>query len=342
MYIVTRLRIDRSLPKTDRVRALINQKIVTIPRREALIGGLLGLGLSATVTSADSASVCRPEMDRGPLPINAPEQVPAHEGRIDVDGASLWYWDTGGSGEAIVLLHPLTGSGLVWAYQQPVLARAGYRVIGYSRRGFYNSTAGDLARPGTAAGDARALLDALNIQRCHLVGSAGGAFVVADFAHAFPERLHSQVLACSMLGIQGGPVGDMSGRLRPEGFDKLPEWCQELSPSYRAVNAEGTEHWRALQAQSRNADGPARPQPTIQPLSLALLATIRVPTLVLAGDADLLAPPPVARLLAQTIPGSEIKIIPECGHSAYWERPDLFNTQVLDFIARHGAVRTRG
>jgi pimeloyl-ACP methyl ester carboxylesterase len=271
-----------------------------------------------------------------------PEQVAAHEGKIDVDGASIWCWDTGGTGDAIVLLHPLTGSGLVWPYQQPVFARAGYRVIGYSRRGFYNSSSGDPQRPGTAAGDARALLDALGIARCHLIGSAGGAFVVADFALAFPDRLYSQVLSCSMLGIQGGPVGDMSSRLRPEGFEKLPEWCQELSASYRAVDRDGVERWRALQAKSRAPGSGAPLQRTIQPLSLELLAGVAVPTLVIAGDSDLLAPPPVARLLAQTIPGSELKILPECGHSAYWERPDLFNSHVLEFLSRHAGGRGRG
>lgn len=313
-----------------------------VPRRDALIGGLLGLGLAATALASATPARCRSDVDAGPAALPLPEQVPAREGKIDVDGASLWYWDTGGSGEAIVLLHPLTGSGLVWSYQQPVFARAGYRVIGYSRRGFYNSTAGDPEHPGTAAGDLRALLDALGITRCHLVGSAGGAFVVADFALAYPECLYSQTLACSMLGIQGGTVGDMNSRLRPEGFEHLPAWCQELSASYRAVDPQGTDRWRALQTKSRPAGAGYSMQPSIQPLSLDLLAKLRVPTLVLAGDSDLLAPPPVARLLVQTIPGSELRIVPECGHSGYWERPELFNSHVLDFVGRHRAERARG
>ena len=59
------------------------------------------------------------------------------------------------------------------------------------------------------------------------------------------------------------------------------------------------------------------------------------PTLVLAGDADLGVPPPMARAVAAHIPGSRLEIVPESGHSAYWERPDVFNRILLDFFAQH-------
>ena len=57
------------------------------------------------------------------------------EGMADLGNVRLAYWDTGGSGEAIVFLHPGSGSAEFYPYQQPVFARAGYRVISYSRRG---------------------------------------------------------------------------------------------------------------------------------------------------------------------------------------------------------------
>jgi pimeloyl-ACP methyl ester carboxylesterase len=43
----------------------------------------------------------------------------------------------------------------------------------------------------------------------------------------------------------------------------------------------------------------------------------------------------VTRLFARNIPNSELVIVPEAGHSSYWERPEIFNTAVLDFIGRH-------
>jgi pimeloyl-ACP methyl ester carboxylesterase len=60
-----------------------------------------------------------------------------------------------------------------------------------------------------------------------------------------------------------------------------------------------------------------------------------VPTLLLTGDADLYAPPAVMRLFVRRIKGAEAVVIPEAGHSAYWEQPEIFNRTVLEFIRKH-------
>jgi pimeloyl-ACP methyl ester carboxylesterase len=62
-----------------------------------------------------------------------------------------------GTGPAVVLLHPATGSSLVWGYQQATFAAAGYRVVGYSRRGFNGSSPVDPANPGSGADALRAV-----------------------------------------------------------------------------------------------------------------------------------------------------------------------------------------
>ena len=70
-------------------------------------------------------------------------------------------------------------------------------------------------------------------------------------------------------------------------------------------------------------------------ITLAALETIETPTLMLTGGADLYAPPPVMRLFVQRIKGAESVVIPEAGHSAYWEQPDTFNAAVLAFLRKH-------
>jgi pimeloyl-ACP methyl ester carboxylesterase len=70
-------------------------------------------------------------------------------------------------------------------------------------------------------------------------------------------------------------------------------------------------------------------------LTFALVEGIKVPTLLLTGDADLYAPPPILRLFATRIKGSESVIVPEAGHSSYWEQPEIFNRAVLEFIRKH-------
>lgn len=265
--------------------------------------------------------------------IPIPEQVPATEGMVKLPDVSLYYWDSGGTGTPIILMHPLTGSGKVWSYQQPFFAKAGYRVIGYSRRGFNGSETGPEDNPGTASGDLLNLIDALGIEKFHAVATAGGAFVAADFAISHPERLQSLVLACSTLRARGDEISQMTSGLRPKDVT-LPEYFMELSPSYRAANPQGTELWKHNEKNSRSSVGGTR-QGFANTITLDGLRQFTFPTLVIAGGADLIAPPPVMRVFANHIPNSEMVVINEAGHSAYWERPDVFNQVVLTFICKH-------
>jgi hypothetical protein len=81
------------------------------------------------------------------------------EGLADLGTVKLFYWDTGGPGDAIVFLHPGSGSAEVFPYQQPVFANAGYRVISYSCRGQFKSELGSDSETCFAADDLLALMD---------------------------------------------------------------------------------------------------------------------------------------------------------------------------------------
>jgi pimeloyl-ACP methyl ester carboxylesterase len=70
-------------------------------------------------------------------------------------------------------------------------------------------------------------------------------------------------------------------------------------------------------------------------ITWSLLETIQIPTLLLTGGADLYTPPAVLQLFSKRIKTSTAVILPEVGHSAYWEQPELFNRAVLDFIRQH-------
>ncbi len=286
-------------------------------------------GTGATVHDTVAADIA-------PLaPRAIPQQAPAKTGLAQLPGVKLWYWDTGGAGEPVVLLHPMTGSAQVWCYQQPALARAGYRVVAYSRRGFHGSEAGPAGERGTGAEDLHHLLSVLGISRFHAVASAAGAFVAAAYAVAHPERLLSVTLACSILGVEDPALAVLTNGLRTPAFDALPAHFRELGPSYRACNPGGTRVWQELERTS--SPGPRVEQPAGSRLTLASLESLSMPTLLISGDSDLIAPPPVARLFARHIPTCRLKVVAESGHSVYWERPDVFNHVVTDFL-RHCAV----
>jgi pimeloyl-ACP methyl ester carboxylesterase len=70
-------------------------------------------------------------------------------------------------------------------------------------------------------------------------------------------------------------------------------------------------------------------------VTFARLQTIWTPTLLLTGGADLYAPPPVMQLFVKRISGSESLVVPEAGHSTYWEQPEVFNSAVLAFLRKH-------
>ena len=127
---------------------------------------------------------------------------------------------------------------------------------------------------------------------------------------------------------------EMSSRLLPPGFDSYPVEFRELSPAYRAANPDGLRRWIEI-AQSSRQNASERPQPVRHPLTKALLGTIKTPMLVMTGAADLHAPPPMLRMYAEAIKTSESFVVPEAGHSAYWEQPEIFNRAVLQFIGKH-------
>jgi pimeloyl-ACP methyl ester carboxylesterase len=64
------------------------------------------------------------------------------------------------------------------------------------------------------------------------------------------------------------------------------------------------------------------------------LETIKVPTLLMTGAADMFTPPSIMRMIARHLPNNELVIVPECGHSPYWEQPEFFNRTVIEFIRR--------
>jgi pimeloyl-ACP methyl ester carboxylesterase len=269
---------------------------------------------------------------------SAPQAPPPdRETSADLPGVRLWYRDTGGNGVPVVFLHAATGSSRVWEYQIPAFTKEGFRVIAYDRRGFGRTVIDPAgAQPGTGADDLQALVTHLRIDRFHLVSTAAGGFVAFDYALSFPQRLRSLVVANSLGGVQDEEFLAMGRRVRPAPqFNALPPEFRELGPSYRVANPQGTGRWVELEHASR-AEGPQPPAQTMRnQVTFAALEGIRVPTLLLTGDADLFVPPPVLRLFAARIKNAQSVIVPEAGHSSYWERPEIFNRAVLSFIRKH-------
>jgi pimeloyl-ACP methyl ester carboxylesterase len=306
------------------------------PSRRAVVGGaaLAALTTAAGAGTARAAS----RSDAGGEPVPVPGQVPVTEYRVPVaGGGSLWCWDTGGDGEPVVLLHPGSGSGESWPYQQPVLAAAGYRVVGYSRRGAHGSVAGSKAEADTVSGDLDTLADHLGLDRFHLSGSAAGGVVALDYALAHEDRLRSLTLSGSVMGVQDAEYLELTAALQPAPFGGLPAEVRELGPSYRGGGRDGVAAWVAIEERARTADAFA--QSLAHEITWAAMETLTLPVQLVTGDADLYSPPSVMRLHARHLRNVETHVVTEAGHNPHWEQPAAWNRLLLAFLRRHGSRR---
>jgi pimeloyl-ACP methyl ester carboxylesterase len=253
----------------------------------------------------------------------------------ELPGVKLWFTDTGGTGAPLVLLHSNTGTSAVWQSQIDVFSRAGYRVIAFDRRGWGKSIANPATgpQPGTIAGDLDALADNLKLDRFHLLGVAGGGFAALDYAAWRPERLRSLVIGASTGQVSEKEMADFRARVEIPELRKQPAVYLEVGPSYRGANPEGTRRWIEIDEHSRQPG--AADQPLRTPNTFAKIASIPTPSLIIAADADLLAPPAMMRIWAAHVKNHEWAIVPDSGHAVAWEQPEIFNEKVLGFISRY-------
>jgi len=251
-------------------------------------------------------------------------------------GVKLWFVDTGGSGTPLVLLHPNTGTVEIWQPQIAPFAAAGYRVIAFDRRGWGKSTpaAETAPQPGSIAGDLDALVEYLRLEKFHLLGVAGGGFVALDYAAWRPQRLRSLIVGASTGAIADPEMADFIARIAIPDIRKQSAHYREIGASYRGANPEGTKRWIEIDERARQPGAGFQPQ-LRTPNTFAKIAAIPTPTLVIAADADLLAPPALMRLWARHMQSYEWAVVPDAGHAMAWERPGTFNDIVLEFLLRH-------
>ncbi len=254
--------------------------------------------------------------------------------RASINGIEIDYQDFG-EGSTIVFCHGAGGNLLSWWQQIPYFAGE-YRCITFSHRGFghsYDSPDGPGMR--SFVDDLATLLDMLKVDSAHLVAQSMGGRTALGFAVEYATRTRSLTLADTTGGM---------GEADVEGA--LSEWrARESSPrelAFRAVS-DGFRIRRPdlanlyLQISRTN---PPRPD-----LSGILsggprgeeLSNMKVPTLFVVGDEDEITPPHIIEAAAAHIPGSEVLRVPGCGHSVYFENPDVFNFEVGRFIAQSEA-----
>jgi 3-oxoadipate enol-lactonase len=249
-----------------------------------------------------------------------------------INGIELYY-ESQGEGPAIVLAHGGGGSHVSWWQQVPVLSRH-YRCVTFDHRGFgfsRDSTEG----PGPAAfvEDLRQLLDHLGIKRAALAGQSMGGWTVLGFATAYPERVSALALCDTTAGMDDAEVMREQAKLRESAKGGL---AQVLARAYAADFPEREPQLCFLykQISGLNLHVPANLLSALFSIRNRVEPIIekRVPTMLLVGEEDALAPANVMALMAQRIPHARFERVAGAGHSAYFEKPDEFNRLMIDFL----------
>ena len=252
----------------------------------------------------------------------------------DIPGARLWFKETGRHGTPVVFLHAASGTSDSWGLQEPAFTETGYRCIAYDRKNWGRSES--VTPAGSAADDLEALAQHLGLNRFHLVCTALGGIIGLDYTVEYPDRVISLTVSSSFTGVTDQSYLDVQTRLRPTEISNLPIELREVGPSYRAVNPEGVAEWLRIEESSRHEITPEEGQSPRSPMTYARLAAMQTPVLMLTGGADLLSPPAMMKLVADHIPNCRFEVVPEAGHAAFHEEPEVWNKLVLEFMGQHG------
>ena len=248
-----------------------------------------------------------------------------------INGIDIHY-QSYGEGDTIVFAHGAGGNLLSWWQQIPFFSQR-YRCITIDQREFGHSL--DVPQgPGAAAfvDDLAGLLDHLDVESAHLVAQSMGGRTALGFAVAHPQRSKSLVMADTVGGMDVAEVSEIHRQWRESHASTAEIGFRAISPGFIERNPNLANLY--LQISRTN---PPRPEPgpgqTAGP-GPAELARMKVPTLFIVGEEDGLTPPQVIEAGARQIPGATVTRVPEAGHSVYFEKPDIFNFEVLRFLQR--------
>jgi pimeloyl-ACP methyl ester carboxylesterase len=245
---------------------------------------------------------------------------------------SLFYQEIGkgDSGPALVLVH---GAGCGHAVWDELGHRLGKRrrVLAVDLPGHGRTP--DDGRPPSIEGYARNvvdMLDSLGLGQAILAGHSMGGAVVETVALDFPGRVAALVLVGT--GARLRVAAQVLDVIRDH-FDRYPEMAAEWGYS-PATARDDARHWVRLDLQAEAArvlgDFAACDRFDVR----HRLNAVRAPTLVICGSDDFLTPPRFSELLAQTIPGAELRLIERAGHFVMHERPDEVAEAMLGFLDR--------
>jgi pimeloyl-ACP methyl ester carboxylesterase len=222
-----------------------------------------------------------------------------------------------GTGSPLVLLHGLAGSARWWSRNIPALSRS-YRVIAIDLPGFGASPRGHRLDLEVVIDQLAGTMDELAIERASLIGHSMGGLIAGGLAADRPERVDRLILVdAAFLSLDRSTIRPITGSAKT-----LRRTAPSLLPLLIADGVRsGPRRLTDASIQLLRADWGAK------------LPKVEAPTLVMWGEHDRICPVAIGQRIVDTIAGSRLVIVDGAAHNPMWERPDVFDREVLGFLA---------
>ncbi|HYT63931.1 MAG TPA: alpha/beta fold hydrolase [Gemmatimonadales bacterium] len=242
---------------------------------------------------------------------------------------------------AVLFIHGFPFDHFLWRHQRAALSR--WRCFAPDLPGAGTSRGFDSPDAYSVASYATYLvgiLDQSKIREAVICGLSMGGYIAFELLRRFPQRVRAAIL-CNTKAAADTPEAK-------RGRDALAAKAQQEGA--RAVAAELVPKLIARATRERQPEVvkevtemiARQPVPGIagalralreRPDATPLLATIRVPVLVVAGDDDQIAPAAGMQEMARAIPGARFALVPDAGHVAPLEQPITVSAALADFLA---------
>ena len=239
----------------------------------------------------------------------------------------------------LLFLHGLGGGHAAWDRQVEHFGRRGYRCIAWDQPGYGGTP---LVEPYTLQTVTDALKRHMDRDRVVLIGQSMGGFVAQEMYARFPDRIAALVLAFTSPAF-GGAGSEFARQfvaarigLLDEG-NTMAQVAKALMPSMRGTKSDpqGLAHAERVMS----AIPPETYRKAVQMLTTFdrrdQLEKIAVPTLLVAGSDDRIAPPTLMESMARRIPHAEFVLLEGCGHLGPMDQPQAFNGALENFLQRH-------
>jgi len=238
----------------------------------------------------------------------------------------------------LVFAHGAGGNAACWWQQIPYFYR-NYNLVTFDHRGFGRSRCSlEQFREACNVADLEAILAAVGIDRAALVCQSMGGWTGLRFALDHPQRVTALVMSHTYGGIRAEAIDGARDATAERGFPSepfghwavaldLPERNPALAHLYRTIGAFNVDFnaFGGVQA-FRDLDLGVDPEE---------LTGYGVPTLFVTADHDVVILPAAIEAAHALTPGSELINLGDSGHSSYFEIPEVFNSTVAQFLARH-------